>query len=176
MGKHWLWILLLLSLLLESTIMKWVLPYAWQSEVHVIPHFMVVVIIYISIYMNRRTALFYGLGFGFLQDLIHYGHALGVYSFCLGLSGYLTGFLSRRNQWSLISTLSAVGAGILFYELLVFSLYRFFLRVIILDAEWVVLYRILPSLLFNLLFALLFYMPFRWWHDRLESSESEDTD
>lgn len=159
---------------LEGTLAEWVIPTDWQSQVYVVPHLVLIGILYISLFKNRYQGLAYGLGFGFLQDLIYYGHSIGVYSFTLGLVGYSAGLAFRRAQVGIVTSMLIVIFGNLLYETLIYGIYRLFLSVIRVDMEWSFLHLTLPSTLFNLLLALLLYLPARKWLEKSDSNREDD--
>lgn len=154
---------LLLLFLLEGTLMEWVIPDSWQNRVMIAPHLVLTGVVLAAIFINRYQGLAYALFFGFLQDFIYYGHALGVYSFCMGLVGYLSGSLLRRAHKGIAVSLMAVAIASLAYDSLLYAIYYFFLRVTTVDFEWMFLHFILPSMLFNTLLATLLYVPARKW-------------
>lgn len=51
-------------------------------EQQVVPHFLLLALIFMSAYINQKHAVIYGLIFGFLYD-INYTGVLGVYSLVL---------------------------------------------------------------------------------------------
>lgn len=153
-------LILLLFFLVEGSLFPWLIPLGWLSKVSISPHLVLAGIIYIAIYGNRHAALFYGLSFGFLQDLIYYGHMLGVHTFSMGLIGYLVGLSFMKLRRSLFFTLSFVVYTELIYGIMLYGIYRFF-NVTNLPLTWILLKNIFPSLLLNLLFALVIYVPAR---------------
>lgn len=154
---------LLVLFLLEGTIMEWVIPPVWQSQVLVVPHLVLVGVLLISLFKNRYHAFVYGLVFGLLQDFIYYGHALGVYSFSMALAGYCSGLVFRSKSPGIVLSLLAGAIGSLGYDALIYGIYRLFLGVIKLHFEWAFMHQMLPSMLFNMLIMLLLYMPARKW-------------
>lgn len=156
--------------LLEGTIMDWIIPPAWQSSVLVAPHLVLTGVVFATLFKNRYHGLSYGLGFGFLQDFMYYGHALGVYSFSMGLVGYALGYLFRSSSRGIVVCLLAATLGSFAYDSLVYGIYRLFLGVVHVGYEWTFLHQILPSMLFNALIALLLYMPARKW---LEDADAD---
>ncbi|MEB3100376.1 rod shape-determining protein MreD [Ferviditalea candida] len=153
-------LILLLFFLVEGSLFPWLLPSGWSGKAEISPHFVLIGIIYIAIYRNRHAALVYGLLFGFLQDLIYYGHMLGVHSFSMGLLGYLVGLSFARKRSSLLLTLSFTALAELAYGIMLYGIYRFF-NVTDLPLTWILLKNIFPSLLLNLLFGLIIYVPAR---------------
>lgn len=161
MRRYLLFVALFVLFLVEGTIVQWVLPASWQSSVMVTPHPVFVGVLLISLFQGRHQGLAYGLGFGLLQDFIYYGHALGVYSFSMGLVGYVFGLVFRSSAGGIVIGLIAAMLGSFAYDSLVHGIYLVFLRVVHLDYQWTFLHQILPSLLINGLVALLLYIPMR---------------
>jgi rod shape-determining protein MreD len=176
MKKYGIWMILCALFFIEGTIMKWVIPAEWQTSLYIIPHFALVIILYISIFFSRYYGLIAGLIFGFLQDVIYYGHALGVYSFAMGLTCYAAGLLLRRPPQQLLVAITIVLAGNMVYDYLLYGVYRFFLRVTSVSAEWVLTHQILPSLFINLLFALALYVPVRHLLESMSLYLAKDDD
>lgn len=170
MRRYRITIGLFILFLLEGTIIGWLIPPAWQSTVLVAPHVVLVGVLFCALYKNRYQGLAYGLAFGFLQDFIYYGHALGVYSFSMGLVGYISGLLFRFSTRGIIICLLATVVGSFVYDSLLYGIYRYFLRVVHVGYEWTFLHQILPSMMITALIALLLYMPVRRW---LEDAEAE---
>ncbi|WP_248927401.1 rod shape-determining protein MreD [Paenibacillus hamazuiensis] len=175
MTRNLLWLSMLGLFVLEGSILQWLMPAVWQSKVHVAPHFILIVVLYIGLYKNRHTALFYGLGFGLLQDMIYYSPMLGPISFSMGLAGYLAGLAHRRTHNSIVFSMIVISVGLLLYEMLVFGLYTLF-RVTHLELQWVFFHQMLPSMLINLLFALAIYVPVRKFFENAQSMAEQETD
>jgi rod shape-determining protein MreD len=168
--RNWLWLILLFLFILEGTLLQWIIPSVWQSKVYVAPHFILVIVIYIGLYVNRHSALVYGLIFGFMQDVIYYSPMLGPISFAMGLTGYLTGLMHRRLHTNIIVSMVVIAVGNLFFDCLMYGLYRLFL-VTHLDIQWAFFHQMLPSMLINLLFALLVYVPIRNLFESIQSAK-----
>jgi rod shape-determining protein MreD len=156
--------------ILEGTLSEWIIPPTWQTRVYIVPHLVLIGVLYISMFRSRHVGLTYGLVFGLLQDVIYYGHAIGVYSFTLGLIGYAAGLLFRRMTFGIVTSLIFVLLGLLLYETLIFGIYRLFLNVIRVDIQWAFFHQMLPSTLFNLLLALAIYVPARKWLEQNDTN------
>ncbi|GAA3408334.1 rod shape-determining protein MreD [Paenibacillus hodogayensis] len=175
MRRYRIFLILFALFLLEGTILQWLIPAAWRSSALVAPHLVLVGVIFTSLFKNRYQGLAYGLGFGMLQDLIYYGHALGIYSFSMGLVGYLFGSAFRFSTRGIVISLIAAMLGSFLYDSLVFGIYHLFLSIVQTGYQWMFLHGILPSMLFNALIALLLYMPMRkWLEDDEADRESEE--
>ena len=160
LSKQWLWLLTFLLFIVQSTWVSWLIPESWQKQVYVAPHFTLIVTLFIGLFLHRHSALVYGLVFGLLQDFIFYGHMLGIYSFGMGLAGYLAGLMQRRQPNLLFYNMLIIGLGELLFELINYGLNRLF-NTIHTDFQQAFTYYMLPSVLFNLLFALVIYVPIR---------------
>lgn len=163
MQRLWLSLAMFGLFLIEGTIMKWIIPVVWQGQVSVSTHFTLVVVLFISIFVNRHLALAYGLAFGLLHDVVYYGPTMiGTYSFAMGISGYLAGLVTLRSRGNILSSMFMITFGNVLFEGIVCGLYRLF-QVNKLPLDWLFFHQMLPSILINLLFALLVYVPLRKW-------------
>ncbi|SFK69823.1 rod shape-determining protein MreD [Paenibacillus sp. 1_12] len=170
--RKWLWLILLALFILEGTILQWIIPSVWQSKIYVAPHFIVVIVIYIGLYVNRHTALIYGLIFGLLQDFIYYSPMLGPISFAMGLTGYLAGLMHRRLHSNIIVSMLVMALGNLFFDSMIYGLYKLF-QINHLDLQWVFFHQMLPTMLINLLFALLVYVPVRKLFESMQTAKTD---
>lgn len=174
MKRHTLWLILLVLFLLEGSLLPWFLPATWQSSVRVAPHFVYIVILYYAIFLDRHTALMYGIIFGLLTDFVYYGHMLGVHSFSMGVISYLIGKVFSNARLNIFWTMTAIAFGSVLYDFTYYGLYRLF-NVVHDSAGWMLTNVSLPSLAVNMLFALLIYVPLRHWLQGMQSrSVSED--
>lgn len=160
MHRNWLIAILFGLFILQSTIVKWLIPVSWQMEANVAPQLTLVVVLLIGLYGDRHLAMVHGLAFGLLQDIVFYGPMIGTYTFNMGLLGYLAGLLGLRKTSGLVSGLFAVCLLDFLFQWILFGLYRLF-QMTHTSVEWTVLRQMLPSLLVDMLFALLIYVPIR---------------
>jgi len=166
MRRSLLVIVMLLIFLIEGTWMNWLIPADWQSRILVAPHLVLIVILFIGIYWNRHNGLLFGLGFGFLHDIVFYGPMLGTFCLGYGLAGYAAGLFPFRNERNVLTTLFIVAAGNFGFEWLIYGIYRL-MDVIHTSPEWSFLHHILPSIAANLLVAIVFYVPLRKLMERV---------
>lgn len=168
--KQWLLFALLMGMfLLEGSVLKFIIPTVWQADVGVSTHFTLVMIMFVSLYANRYAALFYGLGFGLLHDVVYYGPTMiGSYSFAMGAVGYLAGLAVSRPKPNILYSMFVITVGNLLFEVIIYGLYRLF-QLTRDTPQWMFFHIMLPSVLINLLFALLVYVPLRKWLEDLAS-------
>lgn len=157
MPRVFLTITLLLLFILEGTVLQVISPNAWGLPWLAVPRFALVAAIMISLFLGRREGLFYGLGIGFLQDIL-FGQIIGVYSLTMMVACYFAGLvvqLFHRNLAVVFVTVCLVLFG---HEWFLYSLFRLFSTSPV-EVQWVVSNQILPSVGFNFLFAILIYVP-----------------
>lgn len=175
MKRHYTWLLLLGLLLLQGAVMPWVLPASWQSVTYVVPHFTLTAVLFLGLFAGRHAALVYGIIFGLLQDFLFYGTMLGVYSFGLGLTGYLAGLTQRRLPGGLLYSMAIVGLGQFLFDSINYGLNRLF-NITRWSFDQALTLQMLPSLLFNLAFALLIYVPARKLLERAKAGGNAESD
>lgn len=61
----------------------------------------------------------------------------------------------------MLYSLVMIAYGNIIYEMLIYGLHRYLLKVISVDLGWTFIYKMLPSLIINLLFAVIIYIPVR---------------
>ncbi|MCR2802631.1 rod shape-determining protein MreD [Paenibacillus soyae] len=150
--------IMLLLFVLEGALMPWIIPDGFGDRI--IPHFIFVIVIYSALYGNRHLALMLGAGFGLLQDVVYYGHLLGLHFFTMGLIGYFTGVLLERKRATVMMAITIIGFACLLYDTSLFYIYKVF-RITDSSYAWALLHYILPSLFLQLAFALACYIPVR---------------
>ncbi|MGG1515777.1 rod shape-determining protein MreD [Paenibacillus oryzisoli] len=160
MNRHVIWLILLGLLIVQGSLLVWILPSSWQSNVYVTPHLMLVFILFIGLFHHRHAALIYGLVFGLLHDFTYYGAMLGVYSFGMGLTGYLAGLVQRRQPNLIFYNLVITAVGLFLFECINYGINRLF-KLITVDFQFALTHYMLPTVLFNLLIALICYVPIR---------------
>lgn len=144
---------------LEGTVMQVISPETWGLSWTTVPRFALVCCIFISTFLGRREGLYYGLAFGFLQDVL-FGQVIGIYMMSMMVASYFAGMivlLFQRGFGMMLVTTIVILFG---HEWLLYSLFRLF-SVAPYDVQWILTRQILPSVVFNLAFALIMYVPIR---------------
>jgi rod shape-determining protein MreD len=142
--------------LIESTIMPWLLPQGASN--FIAPHFVLVGIIYVGLFLNRHRALFLGLLFGLLMDITHFVYLFGLYTFLFGITGYMVGLVSKRYALHFAPTITAVATCLFIYEISVYVIYSFYDQMTI--SFFAALIRnMIPSVIVNTAFAALIFVP-----------------
>ncbi|WP_139990978.1 rod shape-determining protein MreD [Paenibacillus paridis] len=151
-------LLMFLVFILEGTVMPWIIPAGFGHRI--MPHFVFVIVIFSGLYSRRHLALLLGVSFGMLQDIVYFGHLLGINAFFMGLMGYFTGVLFERRRSTIMMAISVIGFACLLYDSVIYFIYSVF-RITSESYAWALIDHILPSLFLQLAFALACYVPVR---------------
>ncbi|KHF33548.1 rod shape-determining protein MreD [Paenibacillus sp. P1XP2] len=151
--KQVLLLLLFLLFILEGTLIPWILPGSWQNIPS--PNLVFIVLLFVSIYHNRHTALVLGIIFGMLHDVVFYGDMIGTYSLVMGFSTYIMGFIFRVRRAPMPVMMTVVILGSLLFDSMLYAIYRLF-SLTQLTYDWNLLHHILPDLVLHFVFGLSF--------------------
>ncbi|MBN3525660.1 rod shape-determining protein MreD [Paenibacillus apiarius] len=171
MNRNWMIGFMFILFLLEGTVMPVLIPDAWQGRI--VPQFVFMVILYHAVYQHRHTSLLMGLGFGFLQDIVYYGHMIGPHAFSMGLLGYLVGLLFTSRNATLFTMMAIAVFGSFAHQTILFAVYSLF-GINHMTYEYALFDFMIPSLFVQLVFALAIYVPMRTWFDRLSGKASAE--
>lgn len=158
MRRSVLVLLLFLLFILQGTVLPWLLPDAW--EMRIIPNLVFIVILFVTVYHHRHTALILGLSFGMLHDVVFYGRILGAHSFTMGLSAYLIGLVFQLPRAPLPLMMTIILLGSLLEDSMLFAIYSIF-NLGQVPYNWALLNHMLPTMLFHFVIGLLLYVPLR---------------
>lgn len=171
MRRSVLVLLLFLLFIVEGTIMPWLLPDAW--EMRIIPNLVFIVILFVTVYHHRHTALILGLTFGMLHDVVFYGRILGAHSFAMGVSAYLIGLIFQLPRAPLPLMMTVVLLGSLLEDSVLFAIYSVF-NLSRVSYDWALLHHMLPTMLFHFAVALLLYVPLRKQIEQLKKETRKE--
>ena len=95
--KFFLPLIISLSFIFESIFVE-LLPEAFsKSDMILVPHFLMVMIIFTTIYGNQKHGLIYGFIFGLLFDVV-YTEIIGIYLFLIPLVTKIVSWLMKLLQ------------------------------------------------------------------------------
>jgi rod shape-determining protein MreD len=146
---------LLLAVLLDGTVLQWFSPDVWGFPWMIAPHLTLVVTVWWAAQHGTYPGLVAGLAVGLLKDFV-YGVMLGPSAVAFGLVGLLAGSFSRLIQPGMSYLLLLTAFGDLLYQAVLLAVYRLFAPVPV-PWDWVLLYRMLPTLLANVAWATALY-------------------
>jgi rod shape-determining protein MreD len=169
MTRVWLTASVLLLFILEGTVVQVISPTAWGLSWMAVPRFALVSTILIAMLLGRREGLYYGLAFGFLQDVL-YGNVIGIYMMSMAMAGYFSGLivlLFQRGFGMVLVTCLLILFG---HEWLLYSLFRLFAMAPE-DVRWIVVQQILPTVILNTGLAVFIYQPFKRMCKKIEAKK-----
>ncbi len=146
---------LLLAVLLDGTVLLWFSPDVWGFPWMVAPHLTLVVTVWWAAQYGTYPGLAAGVAVGLLKDFL-YGIMLGPSAVTFGLVGLLAGTLSRHIQPGLAVLVLLTAVGDVLYQTVLWLVYRLFVMAHV-SWDWVLLYRMLPTVLANVLWAAALY-------------------
>lgn len=131
-----------------------------DKTIFLVPRFLILYLIFISIYYSRKRAVVYGLIFGLLYD-VFYIDIIGLYSVLYPLVCFLAGWsIKFIHQHLIITTILAV-LLVTFMEIV---LYQFFFIIDFTSMPFSAFFnnRLLPTIVANLLFLLMLGWAFKY--------------
>lgn len=156
----------------EGTIIQAFQPNHLQGKIEIVPHFVLIVICFIAIFLTPKLGIIYGICFGLFFDFI-YTDLIGVYAFSFAFIAYFASNLSRLFHGNVFI--------VLFINLLAVTLQEFFVYGIYLLIGYAeipfdpYLYnRLIPTLILNGCFVLLLFYPLRKQLLRYELKEQSN--
>lgn len=125
-----------------------------------VPRFLIMYLIFISIYYSRNVAMVYGLVFGLLYD-VTYIDIIGLYSFLYPLLCLIASFIVRYIHQHLLVTTTL---SLLLVALLEFVLYQFFLLIGLTDMSMnnFVYGKLIPTMIANSIFLIMLGWAFKY--------------
>jgi len=126
---------------------------------YIVPRFLLMFLIFVTVYYDARSAMFYGLFFGLLYD-VFFIDIIGLYSFLYPMMCLIAGYIVKSVQRNL---LVATVLTLLLTALFEFMLYLFFSAISLaaLPAEAFFISRLLPTMIANSLFLVMLGWAFK---------------
>ncbi|WP_243646905.1 rod shape-determining protein MreD [Scopulibacillus darangshiensis] len=167
-----LFLILFLLFIVQGTVMTVFSPEWFGYHIPMIPHFIMVTVLFIAFFVNRGQALKYGIIFGFMIDLV-YTTVLGVYAFCIGLTAYILSYLTKAFHMNIYVVLFVCMFGVSLLELEVYSIYSL---IGMADQSFsnFVKWRLPPTAILNGVFAVIVFYPLRRFLETVETDSSEE--
>jgi len=139
-------------------------PIEWNGEFfYFVPRFLILYLIFLSIYYNPKRAVTYGLIFGLLYD-VFYIDIIGLYTVLYPLVCYIAGWSVKYiHQHLSITTILSV----LLVALMEVALYYFFRFIDFTNLPFTEFFmnRLVPSILANLLYLIMLGWAFKYLID-----------
>lgn len=131
-----------------------------EGTYYLIPRFLLLYLIFLAVYYNRKKAMIYGLIFGILFD-VFYINIIGLYTFLYPLICFIAAWCVKRIHPHLLFTLFLAFVLLAIFE---FAIYEFFYMIQFTNMalETFLKYRLVPTLMANFLFLLMLVWAFKY--------------
>jgi rod shape-determining protein MreD len=161
--KAFLPIIISLCFLFESVFVEMLPAELFKSSSIFVPHFLMVAIIFVTVYISKKHGIMYGFIFGILFDIV-YTEIIGIYLFMFPLVAYITSWIMRILQTNIILVSFVAILGVGFLELGVYEMNFLIGRTDMIFASFMDI-RLVPTLILNLIFIILVSYPLRKYLD-----------
>lgn len=120
---------------------------------YIVPRFLLMYLIFVTVYYDSKHAMYYGLFFGLLYD-VFFIDIIGLYSFLYPMMCLIAGYIVKSVQRNL---LVATALTLVLTALFEFILYLFFLFIsmISMPVDLFLTTRLLPTMVANSLFLVM---------------------
>jgi len=166
--RFFLPLIISLSFIFESVFVELLPDIFSNSNTILVPHFLIVVIIFTAIYGDRKQGLIYGIIFGLLFDIV-YTEIIGVYLFMIPLVTNIVAWLMKLLQSNIFVVSFVTLIGITLLELGVYEM-NFLIGITNIDFISFLNVRLLPTLILNTIYIIIVAFPLKKFMDSYAKS------
>lgn len=164
--------LVLLGLFIsESIFVQVTSPELFGSGNIAVPHFLIVSLLFLTIYGSKKHGVIYGLLFGLLFDIV-YVEIIGIYLFLFPIIAYITTKLMKILQTNIVMASIIVLLGVALLEAGAYQM-NFLINRTDMDFAAFLSLRLVPTLILNLIFIILAAYPFKRLYEKYAISLNE---
>ncbi|HET7628317.1 MAG TPA: rod shape-determining protein MreD [Bacillales bacterium] len=174
MIRPWLPLVTFFFFIFDGTVMQVFSAHWFGADIHLIPRFAMILVLFTAVFYKRSTSLAYGLIFGFMQDII-YTDIIGVYSFTMAFTAYLIASFAALFRKNVFSAFALVLFGVVLLEFQVYGLYSI-IGVSNASLHQFLYERLFPSLVLNGGFFICAYYPVRKGFDGIADFSLRDSE
>lgn len=172
MKKLILPLLFLLLLFFESLFVLF-LPAGFFTDQKVLsPRFLLISILFLTIYGSNKHGIIYGFIFGLLFDIV-YTEILGIYLFLFPLIAYFVSKMMKVLQVNIFSSSIVSLIGVIILEICVFEM-NHLIGITSIDFMSFVKMRLVPTLVLNACFVLISAYPLKRQFEKFADSLRAD--
>jgi rod shape-determining protein MreD len=158
-NKFILPLIFLFLFILESLFVQFLPADIFNSEKIFVPHFLIVAILFLTIFGNEKYGILYGFIFGLLFDIV-YTEIIGIYLFLFPLVAYIVSRIMKVLQTNLFIGSFVSLIGITFLEIGAFEMNKL-IHITNIDFMSFLNRRLLPTLLLNAIFIIIAAYPLK---------------
>lgn len=125
----------------------------------IVPRFVMVIIVLITIFTSVRTGMLYGFVLGIFYDLM-YTNLIGVYMFAYTFLAYVVSSMMKILH---INIFTVTVVSLITISILDFFVYwvQFLIKITAIPMDEFLFIRLLPTLVLNLAFVIILFMPLK---------------
>lgn len=168
MRKFLLPLLFLLFFIAESICVELMPEKVFGEPYLIVPRFLMVALIFLTVYGPRKYGLLYSFFAGLLFDIV-YTEIIGIYLFMFPVVSYIISKLMKILQTNIIIVSFVSLVGVLLLELGVYEMYFLIHRTNMHFSTFLSL-RLLPTIIFNFAFIVIAAYPLKKHYDKLVAS------
>lgn len=135
-----------------------------RGEWVLVPHFLMVAILLLTIYGSKKQGIIYGLIFGFLFDIV-YTEILGIYLFMFPLVAYIISILMRIFQTNVFISSIVTTIGVALLELGAYEM-NFLIKITDMGFTTFLYSRLFPTIVLNLAFTIIVIYPLKRFFEK----------
>lgn len=144
------------------------LPFASENQLY-IPRFVLIIVIFITVFMNRTQGMLFGVVFGLLHDIV-YIEVIGIYLLVYAFLAYLISKAMKVLHNNVFMTLFLTILAITLLEYYVYGI-NYLIGTTKMSLYHFTTLRLLPTLALNSIFAILFIYPVKRFLEKIKVEE-----
>jgi rod shape-determining protein MreD len=161
--KAFLPLIIIFCFIFESVFVELLPEKFFDSTRILVPHFLIIVIIFTTIYGTKKSGLMYGFIFGLLFDIV-YTEVIGIYLFMIPLVAYITSWIMKILQSNIVLVSLVALTGVALLEFGVYGM-NLIIGYTNMSFSGFVDNRLFPTLLLNAIFIVLVAFPLKKYLD-----------
>jgi rod shape-determining protein MreD len=170
--KFLLPLLFLFLFILESLFVQYIPPVIFGQSYILVPHFLFVGILFLTIYAGRKYGIIYGAIFGLVFDIV-WIEIIGIYFFLFPFVAYLVSKIMHFLQNHIVIAFLISLVGIALLELGVYEM-DFLIHVANLEFMNFIRMRLYPTLILNAVFIIIAAYPLKRHFEKFAESLRDD--
>ncbi|MBB6445876.1 rod shape-determining protein MreD [Bacillus benzoevorans] len=159
MKKILLPLLITFCFLLESLFVELWPVNLFHGKWIIVPHFLLILILFVTIYVGRKQGIMYGFLFGLFFDVV-YTEIIGIYLFMIPLIVYIIAWVMKILQSNIFISSIVTLFGVTLLELGVYEM-NFLIQLTEMSFSDYVNLRLWPTLIMNLIFIIIIAFPLK---------------
>ncbi|WP_141433626.1 rod shape-determining protein MreD [Bacillus sp. 03113] len=165
-------LLLLFVFILESIFVELLPAELFHSNRILVPHFLMIFLLFLTIYGNEKHGYVYSFIFGLLFDVV-YTEVIGIYLCIYPLIAYICTKLMKILQTNLVMVSSVIMLGVVLLEFGVYGIVFLLHRTDLVITNFIQI-RLFPTFILNIAFLIIVAVPLKRFFDKYASELRND--